>query len=133
MLPGVKSVPTQKCEAQLLFAANMKRIRLANSLTQERLAEYAGLHANYISSVERGERNLSVCNIQRIARGLGTSMAELLTEPSLPAMGGKGAKDVMPAELETVLGDKVDEDCAADELSSRPLLPAMGGKKAKNT
>lgn len=81
MLPVVKSVPTQKCEAQLLFAANMKRIRLANSLTQERLAEYAGLHANYISSVERGERNISICNIEKIAFGLGVPMPDLLSQP----------------------------------------------------
>jgi transcriptional regulator with XRE-family HTH domain len=89
MLPVVKSVPTQKCEAQLLFAANMKRIRLANSLTQERLAEYAGLHANYISSVERGERNISICNIEKIASGLGVPMPDLLSQ--LPATDNSGS------------------------------------------
>lgn len=86
--PGVKSVPTQKCEAQLLFAANMKRIRLANSLTQERLAEYAGLHTNYISSVERGERNISICNIEKIAAGLGVPMPDLLSQPPVADNAG---------------------------------------------
>lgn len=81
MLRLVKSIPTQKCEAQLLFAANMKRFRLEKSLTQEKLAEYAGLHTNYISSVERGERNISICNIERIARGLGVPMPDLLRQP----------------------------------------------------
>ena len=79
----VTSLQTQKCDAQLLFAANMRRIRLAKSLTQEKVAEYAELHKNYISSVERGERNISICNIERIARALGVPMAELLSPPPL--------------------------------------------------
>lgn len=71
---------TQKCGAQLLFARNMRRIRLEKKLTQENLAEGAGLHPNYISSVERGERNISIGNIERIACALGVHMAELLVE-----------------------------------------------------
>jgi transcriptional regulator with XRE-family HTH domain len=82
MLRGVPSIQNQRCEAQYLFAANMKRFRLAKPLTQEKLAEYAGLHTNYISSVERGERNISICNIERIARALGVTMADLLTQPA---------------------------------------------------
>lgn len=69
--------------AQLLFALNMKRIRLEKKLTQEKVAEAADLHPNYISSVERGERNISVCNIERIADALGVPMSELLTSPKL--------------------------------------------------
>lgn len=79
MLRFVPSIQTQQCEAQRLFAANMRRIRLAKSLTQEKVAEYAELHKNYISSVERGERNISICNIERIARALGVTMPELLS------------------------------------------------------
>lgn len=71
---------TQKCGAQLLFARNMKRVRLEKKLTQENVAEGACLHPNYISSVERGERNISIGNIERIACALGVSMAELLAE-----------------------------------------------------
>ena len=74
------SNPTQKCGAQVLFAANMRRIRKARELTQEKVAEAANLHPNYISSVERGERNISICNIERIATALGVTMAELLSE-----------------------------------------------------
>lgn len=83
MLRRVTSIQSQKCDAQLLFAANMRRIRLAKSLTQEKVAEYAELHKNYISSVERGERNISICNIERIAHALGVPMAELLSPPPL--------------------------------------------------
>ena len=64
----------------MLFAANMRRIRKARELTQEKVAEAANLHPNYISSVERGERNISICNIERIATALGVTMAELLSE-----------------------------------------------------
>lgn len=70
--------PTQKCGAQKLFAANMRRIRLEKELTQEKVAEAADLHPNYISSVERGERNISICNIERIAIALGVSMSDLV-------------------------------------------------------
>jgi len=70
---------TQKCDAQRLFAANMRRIRKAKKLTQEQVAEGADLHPNYISSVERAERNISICNIERIAIALGVTMAELVT------------------------------------------------------
>ena len=72
--------PTQRCAAQLLFAANLKRIRLDKNMTQERVAEGADLHPNYISSVERGERNISIRNIARIAVALGVGMGELVTE-----------------------------------------------------
>ena len=72
---------TQKCGAQHLFARNMRRIRIAKKITQEKLAEFSELHTNYISSVERGERNISICNIEKIAFGLGVTMPELLSEP----------------------------------------------------
>lgn len=70
--------PTRKQDVQRLFAANMRRIRKAKALTQEKVAEAAGLHPNYIGSVERGERNISICNIERIAIALDVAMAELL-------------------------------------------------------
>lgn len=83
-MPVVKTATMQKqpqkCDAQLLFARNLKRLRLEKKLTQENVAEGAALHPNYISSVERGERNISIANIERIACALGVSMTELLTE-----------------------------------------------------
>lgn len=68
------------CGAQLLFSVNIRRIRLEKKLTQEKVAEAAELHTNYISSVERGERNISICNIERIARALNVPMYVLLQE-----------------------------------------------------
>lgn len=57
----------------------MRRIRKEKGLTQERVAEAAGLHPNYVSSVERAERNISICNIERIAIALDVTMAELVS------------------------------------------------------
>jgi len=44
------------------------------------VAEAADLHPNYISSVARGERNVSICNIARIAAALGVSMEALVAD-----------------------------------------------------
>lgn len=90
------SNPTQKCDAQLLFAANMRRIRKAKELTQEKVAELAELHPNYVSSVERGERNISIHNIERIAKALGVTMAELVTAPVSDAEAASEASDDAP-------------------------------------
>lgn len=72
--------------AQRLFAANMKRLRKERGLTQEKLAELADLHINYVSSCERGERNISIRNIAKMALALGVSMGVLVTEERPPAM-----------------------------------------------
>jgi transcriptional regulator with XRE-family HTH domain len=76
---------TQRCGAQLLFGANMRRIRLEKKLTQEKVAELADLHPNYVSSVERAERNISICNIERIAFALGVTMSELVAAQPVQA------------------------------------------------
>jgi len=57
------------------------------ALSQELLAEACGLHRTYIGSVERGERNLSLTNIVRIASALGISPSVLLAEAEYFARG----------------------------------------------
>ncbi len=52
--------------------------RLAQNLTQAELAERCGLHRTFIGSVERGERNVAVLSLRRIARALRTTPGELL-------------------------------------------------------
>jgi transcriptional regulator with XRE-family HTH domain len=68
----------------------MRRIRRSKELTQEDVADAAGLHPNYVSSVERGERNISICNVERIALALGVPMATLL-EPLDRSSGSDAA------------------------------------------
>jgi len=71
--------------ARQVFARQMKRLRLTKGLSQEKLAARAGLHPNYIGSVERAERNISLDNMERIAKALAVPVAELLN-----AKGTKG-------------------------------------------
>jgi len=56
----------------------IRQIREDRNLSQERLAEIAGLHRTYVSSVERGRRNVSIENIHKIAKALGVSMTEVI-------------------------------------------------------
>jgi transcriptional regulator with XRE-family HTH domain len=51
----------------------MRAIRERKGLSQERLAELADLHRNYVGGIERGERNVGLCNIVRLAKALGVS------------------------------------------------------------
>ena len=57
------------------FAVKSRREELG--LTQEELANGAGIHRTYLSDVERGSRNLSLLNIERLAAALSLSMSEL--------------------------------------------------------
>lgn len=59
------------------FGANVRAKRDAKDLSQEKLAELADLDRTYISSVERGGRNISILSVIRIAKALKTSASEL--------------------------------------------------------
>jgi transcriptional regulator with XRE-family HTH domain len=64
------------------FGEKLRKVRQKAGLSQEKLAELAGLHRTYVSSVERGRRNISLENVQRLAGALGVSMAELMPDRS---------------------------------------------------
>jgi transcriptional regulator with XRE-family HTH domain len=63
------------------MALNLRRLREGLGLSQEALADRASLHRTYVGSVERGERNISIDNIERLAHALGVSAASLLEVP----------------------------------------------------
>jgi len=54
----------------MLFGKRLRELRLERNLSQEKLAELAELHRNYVGGIERGERNVSLVNIVKLARGL---------------------------------------------------------------
>ena len=66
--------------ARRILARNLRRFRVAKAVSQEALAALAGLHRTYLGSVERGERNVSIDNIERLADALGVTVSELLKE-----------------------------------------------------
>ncbi len=69
-----------KPSARRIFAENLRKARLAKGLSQEALAELATLHRTYVGSVERGERNVSIDNMERLAAAVGVALPELLRE-----------------------------------------------------
>jgi transcriptional regulator with XRE-family HTH domain len=64
-----------------IVAQNVRRLRIAAGLSQEELAERAGLHRTYVGAIERAERNISIGSLERIARGLGCGVTDLVTPP----------------------------------------------------
>lgn len=66
--------------ARSILAENLRAARRRLGISQEKLAELAGLHRTYIGSVERGERNISVDNIEHLAKALNLTVSALLDE-----------------------------------------------------
>lgn len=65
-------------DPKAVFGQNVRKIRTQAGLSQEELADRAQLHRTYISSIERGQRNVSIENIFAIATALGVSPTELV-------------------------------------------------------
>jgi len=59
------------------FGNTVRRLRLEKGLSQEAFADLCGLHRTYIGAVERGERNVSIENIERIAKALKAPIGSL--------------------------------------------------------
>jgi len=62
----------------MLFGKRLRELRLERNLSQEKLAELAELHRNYVGGIERGERNVSLVNIVKLARGLNVRPVKLM-------------------------------------------------------
>jgi DNA-binding XRE family transcriptional regulator len=69
-------VPTP--DPRIVFGKQVRKLRLARQLSQEKLAELADLHRNYVGGVERGERNVSLINIVKLAHGLDVRPTKLI-------------------------------------------------------
>ena len=60
------------------FGKRVRRRRTKLGISQEELGFRSGLHPTYVSGIERGERNLSLMNLVRLAQGLGVDPAQLV-------------------------------------------------------
>lgn len=64
------------------FGENLRRLRKLKGVSQEQLAFEAELDRSFVGQVERGERNLSLLNIHRLAEALGVPIENLFSEDS---------------------------------------------------
>jgi transcriptional regulator with XRE-family HTH domain len=62
-----------------IFGEKVRLLRVNQNLSQEELAFRAGLHRTYIGMIERAEKNITLINIEKLAKALNVSIAELLS------------------------------------------------------
>ena len=65
-------------DLQRTVGANLRAYRQERGLSQEAFAEVLGVHRTYMGGVERGERNLTLKSVEKIAEQLGVEVLELL-------------------------------------------------------
>ena len=70
----MNATPTRK-----LFGKKLRDLRKKNELSQEELGFRAGIHRTYVGAVERGEQNVSIDNIDKLAKALKISPEELFS------------------------------------------------------
>lgn len=63
-------------DIKLLVGKRVRELRNSIGISQEELADLAGLDRTYITSVERGKRNISIVNIEKLAKALKVSLSE---------------------------------------------------------
>ncbi|MDR3458132.1 MAG: response regulator [Verrucomicrobiae bacterium] len=111
----------RKIDVKKSFGETVKKLRNHLGISQEDLAERADLHRTYISDVERGSRNLSLENIERLAHALEVSVAALFAAKEI-TQPDKAARQVWADTCNDIL---FVEDNADDvELATRALKRA---------
>lgn len=64
------------------FGRRLRELRLKRGLSQEELAQHAGLDRTYVSQAEQGRRNATLITLMKIAGALGTTTTDLVAPPS---------------------------------------------------
>jgi transcriptional regulator with XRE-family HTH domain len=62
------------------FGKAVRKFRTATGISQEALADLAGIHRTYVGDVERGERNISLVNMMRVASALRVHLSQIVQE-----------------------------------------------------
>ena len=78
-----QSIKTDSDGRLAKLGAAIRKARNDRKLSQETLADAAGIDRSHMGKIERGERNVSVLNVARVADALGTSIASLTTAAGL--------------------------------------------------
>jgi XRE family transcriptional regulator, regulator of sulfur utilization len=73
-------------DIRIRFGRAIRRIREEQGITQEEAAERCSLHRTYYSGIERGVRNVSLVNIEKVAKGLKTTLPKVFERVQGPAL-----------------------------------------------
>lgn len=77
---GLPVMAARKTPSQIALGLAVKAVRAKTGKTQEQVANAIGMHATYISDIERGARNPSWDAMARLAKGMGVSVADIAAE-----------------------------------------------------
>lgn len=75
---GILLMPMKKNKILVKFGENVRKTRKSKGLSQEQLSFHANLHRTYIGMIERAEKNITLSNIEKIAKALEVEITELL-------------------------------------------------------
>ena len=67
----------EDCDIKIKFGLRLRELRKARKISQEELMAATGIHRTYLSEVERGIRNISIVNVEKIARALDVDAMEM--------------------------------------------------------
>ncbi len=65
---------------QVEFGLRIRKARIEQNLSQERLGEMAGLHRTYIGMIERGEKNITITNVEKLSIALNLSLETIFKD-----------------------------------------------------
>ncbi|MCL2651294.1 MAG: helix-turn-helix transcriptional regulator [Candidatus Azobacteroides sp.] len=63
-----------------IFGGNVQKYRKVKQISQEKLAEISGVHRTYVGMIERAEKNITLRNMEKIAKALEIEIADLLVK-----------------------------------------------------
>lgn len=78
-----QSIKTDKDKKLIRLGDAIRAHRKSTGMSQEALADACGIERSHMGKIERGERNVSVLNVARIAKALDTSVASLMSSAEL--------------------------------------------------